>query len=113
MPSSFVDMALTPEERKDSMPVAMPSSSGPMYPYNLCISLGDEQLKKLNLDASCGVGDLVYMDCVAKVTAVSKNDTTEGTKNRIELQITGIKVESEEEEAAEEMPRRVKNPYKK
>lgn len=113
--SKFVDMALKPSEQKDSCSpcVDFPSS---MYPYGLCISFGNEQLEKLKLDATCEVGDLLHMFCLAKVTSVSKNDTTEGTQNRIELQITAIAMESEDAENAEAdagLSRKVRNPYKK
>lgn len=100
----FVDMAHTPEElEEEKREYASPLSSHamPIYPYGLCISLGNDELEKLNLDGSCEAGDMLYMDCIAKVTSCSSTDTTEGVKRRIELQITHIAIESPEEEEAE------------
>lgn len=97
------DMALTPEE-KSEMAICGPSSPMSMinnYPYGLCISLGDEQLEKLNLDKDCEPGDFIHIFAMAKVTSVSKNDTGEGEKTRIELQITHMGIEDEGKENEE------------
>lgn len=104
----FVDMALTP--RKETVEEAEVDMPQPVYPYGLCISLGDEQLEKLNMSDDCEVGDMIHMHCLAEVTSVSKNQTTEGTKCRVELQITMISAESEDEEnddAEAVMPTRI------
>lgn len=109
----FVDMAKDAEEMKeDPSPEAMPQ---PVYPYGLCLCLSQDELDKLDLDTGCEPGDMLHMHCMAKVTSVSKNDTTDGPKMRVELQITAIACESEDgenEEAETRMRPKVKSPYK-
>lgn len=109
---NFVDMAITPKEREEEYGQGPMSSGGPqpMYPYGLCLSFCQDELEKLDLDDDCEPGDTVHLFCLAKVTSVSKSDTTEGTKTRIEMQITHIAAESEDdenEEADARMPRRM------
>lgn len=109
----FVDMAKDAKEMKEDMsPAEMPQ---PVYPYGLCLCLSQDELDKLDLENDCEPGDMLHMHCLAKVTSVSKNDTTDGPKTRVELQITAIACESEDdenEEAEAAMPRKAKNPYK-
>lgn len=92
----FVDMAHTPQEVMDEYKDTTPAL--PIYPYGLSICLGNDELEKLDLDTNVEVGDRLFMDCIAKVTSVSSNETTEGTKRRIELTITHIALEESEEE---------------
>lgn len=95
------DMALTPKEMAEDSPMGMIGSHN-MYPYGLCICLCDDQLEKLKLDSDCEVGDFLHIFAMAKVTSVSKNDTGDGEKTRIELQITHMGLESEDAEDEEE-----------
>jgi len=74
----------------------------PIYPYGLCICLTSDELEKLDLDADAEVGDMIHITAMAKVTSISKRATTEGEDCRIELQITDIGLENEEEEGDEE-----------
>lgn len=116
---ALVDMAKTPEElAKDYLgapTIAAPDQS--RYPYGLCISLCQDELDKLGLDGDCEVGDMIDLRAMAKVTSVSKNETTSGASIRIELQITHMETENESDEyddEADEAPvYKVKNPYKK
>ncbi len=102
----FVNMAVTPQEREeeDYASPAPEAPAQPIYPYGLCISLCQDELEKLDLEDDCDVGDMLHMHCIARVTSVSKNDTTDGPKMRVELQITDIAAESEDEENAEYSP---------
>lgn len=116
MMPKFVDMAITPAERKEDMPMMASSPAAlPTYPYGLCISLCDDELAKLKLPADCEVGDMLHMHCLAKVTSVSKNETTDGARTRIELQITAIAAEDEDgenEDAERAMPDKIGGRYK-
>lgn len=92
------DMALTDAERMDG---CMPCVPGEMnrYPYGLCLSLGQPELNKLDADAaSLEVGDMVHLFALAKVTAKSINDTGDGEKNRVELQVCYLGTELEDAE---------------
>jgi hypothetical protein len=101
------DMARTPEEMKEDMPMGIVESGQPIYPWGLTIRLSDKELEKLNLDDDCEIGDFIHLFALAKVTSVSTNDTASGKTCCVELQITHLGVESEDEEdeeAEEEMP---------
>lgn len=90
----MVDMARSKEEMRET---AIPSSiNESIYPYGLCISLNNDDLEKLDLDSDCQVGDLIHMTSMAKVTSVSRNETSEGENCRIELQIIAMGVTENE-----------------
>lgn len=108
---AMVDMAKSPSEIKKDMP-SLPASSKasvPTYPYGLCISLNEEDLAKLGMDAGelPKNGDMIHLAAMAKVTSVSTNQITDdggATKDccRVELQITHLATENEDEEGARE-----------
>ncbi len=94
---SMVDMRRTPEEKTEA---SMPMAYACDYPYGLCISLGKDELEKLEVDFdSVEVGETYHLFILAKVTAKSKheNETSEDSE-RIELQITHMGAESENAE---------------
>lgn len=97
---AMVDMRRTPAEAAEA---ADPVASAPLYPYGLCLCLCTDELQKLNLDdEDVEVGDFIHMHVLAKVTSVSKTDTeTAGPQCRVELQITNIAAESEDDENEE------------
>lgn len=105
----MVDMRRTPEEKSDA---CMPTMAyGSDYSYGLCISLDDESLKKLEVDFdSIEVGETYHFMAMAKVTAKSRNERSEGEPREcVEMQITMLSAESEDAEgAAEEIPTRKK-----
>lgn len=97
MTRKLVDMARSAQEQKDSaIPMMM---NEPLYDYGLHLCLNNESLEKLNLDTDVEVGDLLDFRALAKVTSVSKNDTGDGEKCRVELTLTHIGVENESTEA--------------
>lgn len=107
---SMVDMAKSPAEVKSdmaTMPVAVSEGakpSVPVYPYGLCISLSEDELAKLGLDGDLPeVGEMIHLAAMAKVTSVSESEREEsdGTKTkccRVELQITHLATENEDDE---------------
>jgi hypothetical protein len=112
---SMVDMAKTPAEIKEDMPqaIAAPKASNgpkvPVYPYGLCISLTEEELAKMNMgdEPLPEVGDMIHLMAMAKVTSVSENERVDDAGNktkccRVELQITHLATENENEEDARE-----------
>lgn len=97
----MVDMARTPEEKEEAAELSvatMPSAdSMPTYPYGLCLSLGPDEMEKLDLDGDCQVGDLLHFTAMAKVTSVSMSDSEySGPNCRIELQIQQMGVPEDE-----------------
>ncbi len=117
---AMTDMAIKPVEIENVSILPMSTSCGPdmpMYPYGLRLTFDQGVLDKLNLDGDCAPGDMIHLHCLAKVTGVYKNDTVMTSSQTVELQITAIECESEDEEneeAEEELSHYVpKNPYKK
>lgn len=102
------DMAMDVVEVKETIEKSVPSpgkASAPRYPYGLCISLDETTMAKLKLDVDDlpEVGECIHLCGMAKVTSVSQNETTseDGTARkccRVELQITNLATESENEE---------------
>jgi hypothetical protein len=112
---AMTDMARTPEDvkkelGKDMAMMASPAmSSGikptvPTYPYGLCVSLDEESMAKLGLDGDLPeVGEMIHFCAMARVTSASMNERegTDGAKEtcrRVELQITHLGLESEDQE---------------
>lgn len=97
--SHFVDMANDQDDKIDDQPMMQQ----PEYPYGLCLSFSQAELDKLDLEDDCSVGDLVHLACIAKVTSVSKREMMNGDPDcRIELQITSIACENDENEEVEQ-----------
>lgn len=89
MTRKLIDMARTaPEIKEASMPMPYEST----YDYGLHLCFSDETLEKLNLDDDVEVGDMLDLRALAKVTSVSKLDTGDGQKTRVELTLTHIGV---------------------
>lgn len=106
----MVDMAITPEEQDEDASPLKPAivagnaavAKAPIYPYGLCISLCDRELDKANLDPKdLKVGDTIHLFAFAKITSISSSDRPEGTTNRVEMQITHLADENEDEENEE------------
>lgn len=97
---AMVDMRRTPAEKADA---ASPLNDVPDYPYGLSLSLCETELEKLGLDDDdVQVGDMLHLHAMAKVTSVSKNDSEAGGPCcRVELQITNMVGESEDDENEE------------
>ena len=88
----LVDMEMDDERQfEHPMPIAMPRQR---YPYGLRISLGEDELKKLGLDADCDEGDYLDIRAFATVMSVHK----EAGNTRVELQIEKMSVECEDDE---------------
>lgn len=108
---AMVDMAITPKEAEEECSPMCDPSQGPRYPYGLCLSLGQDELDKLQLSASeVEVGDVVHIMAFAKVTSVSSSETQEGSSSRVELQIIALASEDEDTEEADDQPK--SNPVK-
>lgn len=118
---AMADMAIKPVEIENvkllSSPAVVCDPDMLMYPYGLRLTFDQGTLDKLKLDGDCAPGDMIHLHCLAKVIGVYKNDTVMTSSQTVELQITAIECESEDEEN-EEVEEEIshfkpKNPYKK
>ncbi len=103
-------LELDDEEKLDAvMPIAMPSK--PDYPYGCRICLTEKEFEKLGLDpAEACIDGVIHLHALGRVTSVSKTEGPEGECCRVEIQLTDMAVESEDEEndEAEVKPKREK-----
>lgn len=99
----MVDMKRTPSEVAESMPCL---ANQPEYPYGLCIRLGQDELDKLGITITdIQVNDMVHLHCMGVVTSTSSHESaTSGSNSCVEIQITHLEAEDEEEENKEEKP---------
>lgn len=99
----FIDLARTPQEIEEDISAPVVSQQ-PLYPYGLRICLGQDELEKLGMlgEEMPEVSDVVHGHFLATVTSVSKNVLEDGSQNnRIEMQITMLAAEDEDEENQE------------
>lgn len=76
-----------------------PAMNMPKYSYGLSLCFDQETLDKLDLEHSdVEVGDMLHLFAMAEVTSVSKQDMGNGEKCRVELTLTHIGLENEDEE---------------
>lgn len=103
----MTDMKRTPKEKEEPiMGAALVAPSEPDYPWGLRITLGTEELEKLDMEGDCEVGDYLHMHCLAKVTSVSEDERGGKKECTVSLTITHMEAEdesSENDEAEEEM----------
>lgn len=93
----MIDMARTDDESAGT-----PALSSSPYPYGLCICLTHTELEKLGIDkADWNVGDIYHLHALTKVTSISSTASDSGENARVELQITALGAESEDEENEE------------
>ena len=106
--SHMVDMSIEPRKEADTS-IAPSVPDQPIYPYGLAISLDNDSLEKLDVDYSdWQVGDLFHLHAMARITSVSSNETTDGARCRVEMQIVALSGENEDMENAEEEQQEMK-----
>lgn len=101
----MISMRHTPDEKEEEAEeYSLPSpDSVPDYPYGLSISLGQDELEKLSRQVDdFELGDLIHMHVMGVVTSVSQRADQSGENCRVEIQITHISAENEEDENEEE-----------
>lgn len=107
--SKMIDMARAEEDIKEDLQPATGKAS--TYPYELCLAFNDEIMTKLGLTEMPEVGDMIHLAAMAKVTSVSQREVekADGTKEpcrRVELQITHLATENEDDETDQAEARR-------
>lgn len=96
MDEGFVDLAKTPEENREAE-----KPEEPIYPFNLCITLEDEQIDKLGLEDG-EIGDFLHAAVLMKLVGLHKNAMQDGDKKYMNLQICFMKILGDEDEESEE-----------
>lgn len=100
--SHMVSMECEPRELSEEGAVVS-APAMPLYPYGLCISLTQDELEKLEVDyEDWTVGDFFKLDALAKITSISENESTDGKRCRVEMQIVALSGEGSEDEEDEE-----------
>ena len=96
----MVDMAMSKEEIATTQsPAVAAKASAPLYSYGLCLRLGSDELEKLGLSLDDVVpGDMIHLFAMAKATNISRNASEDHKSDSVELQITHLSVENEDEE---------------
>ncbi len=88
MPHQKVSMELTKKERSSREETVL--SEAPTFPFGLSVHLDEDSLEKLNVKELPEVGTEFEMVATVKVTSVSENETDEGTRRSVALQITDM-----------------------
>lgn len=97
--TKFIDMQRDDEAMLDAaMPFGILSKDIPQYPPGLRICLCEDELDKLDLEQDMELGDIIDLRAMARVTSVSSDESSAGKHRRVELQITSLAVESEDQE---------------
>jgi hypothetical protein len=94
-------MKLSKSEASETMPVEA-KQDAPAYPYGLRLELNDETMKKLGLEELPDVGETMMLKAKVVVERVSQNDTKDGKRQDMSLQITEMELSEGEEEEDDE-----------
>lgn len=90
--TKMVSLKQTKKEREDRYKVN--KVDGDQYPYDTCLSLNEETLKKLGIDLTkLNVNDKFTISANAYVKSVSSNKGVEYSSDNLRLQMTEIAVE--------------------
>lgn len=95
------DLKITKKEAKEASKPIGTYEDQERYPYGLRLDLNDDTLKKLGITKLPAVGTVLMFEAKAKVIG-SRQSATESSDNRsIELQITHLDLEMDEDEVDE------------
>ena len=94
-------LELDDEQKLDAvMPIPMPTK--PDYPYGARICLTHKDLEHIDCDPSCAVVDgIIHGHFIGRITSVSSSEGPDGPDGRVEIQMTDLCLESEDQENAE------------
>ena len=93
----YINMELSDDDKIDMIcPVGRPNQAD--FPPGLRICLTERELEMLGLEDDCELGDCIHLFCFAEVQAVTKRDG----RCSVELQITDMSAEDENDEDADD-----------
>jgi hypothetical protein len=96
--SKLVDVAYTDEEKAEKFP-GMAEDSAPDYPWGLCLTLDECTLEKLGLEEeNPEIGDMIDLRAFGKVTGIRKDMRDGEAHTCLEIQISHLAVEDEDDE---------------
>lgn len=79
------------EEKMNEYRPTVANMEKPEYPYGLCISLEEDQIKALEMVGTPAVGEVMMVMAMATVKSVSVHENEEsGVKRSVSLQITDM-----------------------
>ena len=99
---AMVDLKRDEADKAKDIGLCMPKSCEPDYDYGLNLTFNEETIEKLNLDDDVSVGDFLHIHAFARVTGVHENEQNGERNRRIELVLTHIASEDEDEEGDDE-----------
>lgn len=100
-------------KRSPSKPMADLAGTQEDYPYGLRLCLTHEDLQKLGLDMPV-VGDTVHIMAMCKVVSAHAHDSVDGGASAgVDLQITHMKAEIEDDEDVEDEKPDTRTPAEK
>jgi len=91
--SKLVSMKLEKKDREKAYPQPSMLEDGPIYPWGLNLTLDHETLEKLEVDALPEAGEQLLLIAKVKVTGTTSNDSTDGKRQSVSLQITEMCLE--------------------
>lgn len=91
----------TKSKKSDQPQLAMDSDYREEYPYGTRIDLNKESLDKLGIKTLPAVGSEIMIECKVKVIAVRESASERDTSRSVELQITDMDLELDEDEVGE------------
>ncbi len=97
------DLKITKKEAKSKSEAMAVSSyeDQERYPYGLRLDLNDDTLKKLGITKLPAVGTVLMFEAKAKVVGSRQSATVESDNRSIELQITHLDLEMDDDEVDE------------
>lgn len=82
------------EQKEYTQPTTITGGEAPAYPYGLCISMDEESLKKLGLQAGkLTVGQAVMVHAAATVKSISLRMDEKEKHESVDMQLTDMAVE--------------------
>lgn len=95
------DLKISKKEAKEANKLSTPYEDQERYPYGLRLDLNNDTLEKLGITKLPAVGTVLMFEAKAKVVG-SRQSATESSDNRsIELQITHLDLEINDDEVSE------------
>ena len=92
----MINMKMSAEESAEQLGGV--AESREQYPYGLCLSLDDESMSKLGLEATLAVGTVIRIvaDCRV-VTTSQRADENKESESSMSLQITDMEIDGDKQ----------------